>query len=76
MKNDNTQKSLSSNQNTEVTFSDELEELEKNQKEIGEAIARQLEKDRVEIKYNPSDYIGKKKRKKKEIDLNSIGDIL
>lgn len=31
MKNDNTQKSLSSNQNTEVTFSDELEELEKNQ---------------------------------------------
>ena len=50
--------------------------IEKNQKEIGEAIARQLEKDRVEIKYNPSDYIGKKKRKKKEIDLNSIGDIL
>lgn len=31
MKNDNTQKSLSSNQNTEVTFSNELEELEKNQ---------------------------------------------
>ena len=31
MKNDNTQKSLSSNQNTEVTFSNELEELEKKQ---------------------------------------------
>jgi hypothetical protein len=29
-----------------------------------------LEKDRVEIKYNPSDYIGRKKRK--QIDLNSI----
>ena len=31
MKNDNTSKSLSSNQNTEVIFSNELEELEKNQ---------------------------------------------
>lgn len=43
------------------------------QKEIGEMIQKQLEKDRLEIHYNPSDYIGKKKRKnKKEIDLNSI----
>ena len=43
---------------------------EKKQKEIEAAIEKQLEKDRVEIKYNPSDYIGKKKRK--QIDLNSI----
>lgn len=39
--------------------------------EIAKAIERQLEKDRKEIKYNPSDYIGRKK-KKKLIDLNSI----
>lgn len=43
----------------------------KKQKEIEEAIERQLEKDRIEIKYNPSDYMGSKK-KKKIIDLNSI----
>lgn len=43
---------------------------DKKQKEIEEAIEKQLEKDRVEIKYNPSDYIGKKKRN--QIDLNSI----
>ena len=43
---------------------------DKRQKEIEEAIEKQLEKDRVEIKYNPSDYIGRKKRK--QIDLNSI----
>lgn len=42
------------------------------EKEILEAIQKQLEKDRIEIKYNPSDYIGKKK-KKKLIDLNTIG---
>lgn len=42
------------------------------EKEILEAIQKQLEKDRVEIKYNPSDYIGKRK-KKKLIDLNTIG---
>lgn len=42
----------------------------KRQKEIEEAIEKQLERDRVEIKLNPSDYIGKKKRK--QIDLNSI----
>lgn len=45
--------------------------LEQKQKEINDAILRQLEQDRVEIKYNPSDYIGRKKRKK-QIDLNSI----
>lgn len=45
--------------------------IEKQQKEIGEAIQRQLEKDRLEIKYTPSDYIGKKK-KKKEINLDTI----
>lgn len=42
------------------------------EKEILEAIQKQLEKDRIEIKYNPSDYIGKRK-KKKLIDLNTIG---
>lgn len=39
--------------------------------EIGEAIQRQLEQDRIEIKYNPSDYFNNKK-KKKTIDLNSL----
>lgn len=41
------------------------------QKEIEKAIEKQLEQDRIEIKYNPSDYIGRKK-KKKHIDLNKI----
>lgn len=45
--------------------------LEQKQKEIGEMIQKQLEKDRIEIQYNPSDYIGKKK-KKKLINLDSI----
>ena len=45
---------------------------EKKQKEIEHAIEQQLERDRIEIKYNPSDYIGKKKNKGKLIDLNSI----
>lgn len=44
---------------------------EKRQKEIEEAIEKQLEQDRIEIKYNPNDYIGTKK-KKKLIDLDSI----
>lgn len=48
------------------------EKQEKHQKEIGEIIQRQLEKDRIEIKYNPNDYIGRKKKNKKQIDLNSI----
>lgn len=44
-------------------------------KEIEEAIEKQLEQDRIEIQYNPNDYIGKKK-KKKLIDLDSIvGDV-
>lgn len=41
------------------------------QKEIEIALDKQLEQDRIEIKYNPSDYIGQRK-KKKQIDLNSI----
>lgn len=45
--------------------------IEQKQQEIGEAIQQQLERDRLEIKYNPSDYIGKKK-KKKEINLDTI----
>lgn len=44
---------------------------EKKRKEIEVAIEKQLEQDRVEIKYNPSDYIGRKK-KKKMIDIDSI----
>lgn len=39
--------------------------------EISEGIQKQLEQDRIEIKYNPSDYMSRKKKKK--IDLNSIG---
>ena len=34
-------------------------------------IQKQLEKDRIEIKFSPSDYIGKRK-KKKLINLDSI----
>ena len=41
--------------------------------EIGEAIERQLQKDRLEIKYNPKDYFNPKK-KKKMIDLNTLGE--
>lgn len=41
--------------------------------DIGKAIQQQLEQDRIEIKYNPSDYIGKKK-KKKMINLDEIGE--
>lgn len=36
------------------------------------SIQRQLEQDRIEIKYNPSDYFGKKK--KKTINLDTLGD--
>lgn len=43
----------------------------KRQKEIEIALDKQLEQDRIEIKYNPNDYIGQRK-KKKQIDLNSI----
>lgn len=38
--------------------------------QITKAIQKQLEQDRIEIKYNPNDYFGRKK--KKTIDLNSI----
>lgn len=41
--------------------------------QIGKAIQKQLEQDRIEIKYNPSDYIGQKK-KRKLIDLNQLGE--
>lgn len=44
---------------------------EKRQKEIEIAIEKQLEQDRIEIKFNPADYMGTRK-KKKMIDLNSI----
>lgn len=47
------------------------ESQSKRQKEILDAIERQLEQDRIEINFNPSDYMGKKK-KRKQIDLNSI----
>lgn len=49
------------------------EKQAKKADEIGESIQRQLEQDRIEIRYNPGDYIGKKK-KKKMIDLNTIGE--
>lgn len=49
---------------------------ESKAKEIAEAIEKQLEQDRIEIQYNPSDYIGTKK-KKKLIDLDSVvGDAM
>lgn len=41
--------------------------------EISKSIQRQLEQDRIEIKYNPADYIGQKK-KKKMIDINQLGE--
>lgn len=41
------------------------------QKEIAKAIETQLERDRIEIPYSPSAYIGKGK-KKRLIDLNNI----
>ena len=44
---------------------------EKQRIEIETAIEKQLEQDRIEIQYNPADYIGAKK-KKKIIDIESI----
>lgn len=41
--------------------------------EINRMIKEQLNKDRIEIKYNPEDYLGKKKNKKK-IKLEEIGE--
>lgn len=49
------------------------EKQAKKADEISKAIQRQLEQDRIEIKYNPSDYIGQKK-KKKMIDINQLGE--
>jgi predicted transcriptional regulator len=40
--------------------------------EFNKAIQRQLEQDRLSIKYNPEDYVNKRRRKK-TIDLNSLG---
>lgn len=40
--------------------------------QINAAIQRQLEQDRITIQYNPNDYFGKKK--KKTIDLNTLGE--
>lgn len=42
--------------------------------EVTRAIRAQLEKDRIEIHYNPDDYIGRKKKNKKKIDLSEIGE--
>ena len=49
---------------------------QEKQKEIEAAIEKQLEQDRITIKFNPSDYIGRKKKKKdkKLIDLNKVVD--
>ena len=41
--------------------------------DITNSIKKQLEKDRIEIKYNPEDYM-KQKKKKKKINLEDIGE--
>ena len=41
-------------------------------KEIEEGIKRQLEQDRITINYDPTQYWGKNKKKKKEIDLSTL----
>ena len=46
------------------------EKQEHKAEQITNAIQKQLEQDRIEIKYNPNDYFSRKK--KKMIDLNSI----
>ena len=57
--------------NAELYYKKEARRAE----ELNEAIQRQLEKDRIEIPYNPSDYIKSKGRKKKKpIDLTTIGE--
>lgn len=48
------------------------EKQAQHQKEIGEIIQKQLEKDRMEIKYKPRYYVGARKKHKKQIDLNTI----
>lgn len=47
------------------------EKQAKRKDEITTSLQKQLEQDRITIKYNPSDYFGQK-RKKKTIDLNSL----
>jgi len=46
--------------------------LGEKQQEVADAIKAQLEKDRVEIKYTPSSYMKKRKKKKQEIDISKI----
>ena len=49
------------------------EHQERTAAEINEGIQRQLEKDRIEIKINPSDYLNRKRgRSKKLINLNEL----
>lgn len=48
-----------------------LKQMERR-KEIEEGIKRQLEQDRITIKYDPTQYWGKNKKKKKEIDLSTL----
>lgn len=43
----------------------------KKAEQVSLAIQKQLEQDRIEIKYNPNDYFGQRK-KKKTIDLNTL----
>lgn len=52
------------------------EKQAKKAEEITNLIQQQLEKDRIEIKFNPADYMGQKKRNKnkKLIDLSTLGD--
>lgn len=44
----------------------------KKQQEILNNIESQLARDRIEIEYKPQDYLNKKKKRKKEIDLSTI----
>lgn len=46
----------------------------KRREEFEASLKKQLEQDRVTINYNPRDYWGGGKKKKKEIDLNTIGE--
>lgn len=46
----------------------------KRREEFEVSLKKQLEQDRITINYNPRDYWGGGRKKKKEIDLNSIGE--
>ena len=52
------------------------EKQAKKAEEITQMIQNQLERDRIEIKYDPVNYFSREKRKKKEklIDLETLGD--